>query len=145
MAATPETSDYTSIKERIHQTFDLAAAIQGQTKIEELKRFNLPLKPLAKFEGGLTNQEQLGILFDAKEYLELVDATGSSSASCRRCISASMHGRIIRDDKKGYINHNLPPIVKRLNLDIKDWLLRTQHFEQQYQILFAKKRRKPAT
>ncbi|MDZ7923853.1 MAG: hypothetical protein U5M23_07270 [Marinagarivorans sp.] len=128
MATTPEASDYTSIKERIYQKFDLAAAIQGQTKIEELKRFNLPLKPLAKFEGGLTNQEQLGILFDAKEYLELVDATG----------------RIIRNDKKGHINHNLPPILKRLNLNINDWLLRTQNFEQQYQTIFAKKRRKPA-
>ena len=33
----------------IYQTFDLAAAMQGQTKIEELKHFDLPLKPLAKF------------------------------------------------------------------------------------------------
>ena len=128
MATTPEESDFTSIKSRINQTFDLAAAIQSQTKMEELKHFNLPLKPLAKFEGNLTSQEQLGILFDAKEYLELVDITG----------------RIIRNDKKGSIKHNMPPILTRLNLDIKDWLLRTQHFEQEYQMLFAKKRRRKA-
>jgi hypothetical protein len=97
--------------------------------MEELKHFNLPLKPLATFEGNLTNQEQLGILFDATDYLELVDTTG----------------RIIRNDKKGSIKHNMPPILTRLNLDIKAWLLRTQHFEKEYQTLFAKERRRKAT
>jgi hypothetical protein len=95
MAKTPEESDFTSIKARINQSFDLATAIQSQTKIEELKHFNLPLKPLAKFEGNLTSQEQLGILFDAKDYLELVDTTGSSIASCNRCISAPLHVAVL--------------------------------------------------
>ena len=128
MATTPEESNFTSIKERINQSFDLATAIQSQTKIEELKHFNLPLKPLAKFEGNLTNHEQLGILFEATDYLELVDTTG----------------RIIRNDKKGSINQHMPRILSRLNLDIKAWLLRTQHFEQEYQTLFARKRRRKA-
>ena len=61
------------------------------------------------------------------DYIDLVDWTG----------------RIIRDDKRGAINSNLPPILERLNIDINAWLLQTQHFEQHYQALFSKRRKKP--
>ena len=127
MADTPEKSDYTSIKERIKPTFDLAESVKQQTALESIRHFDLPLKPLLKFEGGLKNTNQTGIMFDQIDYISLVDWTG----------------RIIRDDKRGAIAENLPPILKRLNVDIDAWLLQTQHFEQHYQALFSKRRQKP--
>ena len=122
MADTPENSDFTSVKERIDPEFDLAAAIEQQTHSESLRHFDLPLKPLAKFEGNLKLKAQAGIIFKAEDYLELVDMTG----------------RIIRTDKRGMINAALPPILERLNLDINAWLIRTQRFEQNYHQLFSK-------
>ena len=128
MADTPEASDFTSIKERIHPTFNLAASVKEQTALESIRHFDLPLKPLLNFEGNLKAIEQTGILFDQIDYINLVDWTG----------------RIIRDDKRGAISENLPPILARLNVDIEAWLLQTQHFEQHYQTLFAKRRKKRA-
>ena len=64
IADTPEVSDFTSIKERINPTFDLAEAIKQQTALESIRHFDLPLKPLLKLEGNLNNTEQAGIIFD---------------------------------------------------------------------------------
>ena len=122
MADTPEKSDYTSIKERITQQLDLATTIKQQTESESLRAFDLPLKPLAKLEGNLTLNMQNGIIFGAVEYLALVDATG----------------RIMRENKRGAISATLPPILERLNLDMDEWLIRTQAFEEHYQELFSK-------
>ena len=122
MADTPESSKFTSIKERINPQFDLAAAITQQIKSESLRYFDLPFKPLAMFDGDLKLGEQLGILFGAVDYLQLVDSTG----------------RIIREGKRGHISEKLPPILDRLNLDIEVWLIRTQSFERDYHQLFSK-------
>jgi len=46
------------------------------------------------------------IAFTLSDYCDLVDATG----------------RAIRDDKKGFINNGLPPILTRLGLDDVTWL-----------------------
>jgi hypothetical protein len=126
IADTPEVSDFTSIKERINPTFDLTEAIKQQTALESIRHFDLPLKPLLKFEGELNNTEQAGIIFDPVDYIKLVDWTG----------------RIIRDDKRGAITESLPPILTRLNIDIDAWMLQTQHFEQHYQALFSKRRQR---
>ncbi len=67
------------------------------------------------------------MMFDPVDYISLVDWTG----------------RIIRDDKRGAIAENVPPILERLNIDIDAWLLQAQHFEQHYQTLFSKRRQKP--
>jgi hypothetical protein len=94
---TPEESDYTSIKERIAPSFDLAKAIDDEIKQQRLQRFDLPLKPLAPFEGNVTFREQIGILFNLEDYLQLVDSTD----------------RMIRADKRGAIPINLPPILEK--------------------------------
>jgi hypothetical protein len=44
--------------------FDLAKAIDDEIKQQRLQRFDLPLKPLAQFEGNVTAREQIGILFN---------------------------------------------------------------------------------
>jgi len=126
MAATPEASDHTSIKERLHPQFDLAKAIQEQANLECLLNFNFPVKPLANFEGDVSNNEQQGILFSIKDYLELVDFTG----------------RIVRSNKRGSISPGLPSILVRLNLDQKTWLVQATNFEKIYHLLFSRRRRK---
>ena len=88
MATTPEKSDYTSIKERIKPSIHLQQAVEEQIQQGTLLSFNYPLKPLAKFEGDIKGQKQLGILFSLESYLQLV---ARSYASCIRDIRASMH------------------------------------------------------
>jgi len=49
-------------------------------------------------------------------HLELVDWTG----------------RILRDDKRGAIPENTPPILGRLNIETKHWLYLTKNFESPF-------------
>lgn len=123
MAETPETSNHTSIKERIQPQFDTDTAIKNQCDEQVLRSLNVPLKPLAKFEGDETLTYQIGIPFALKDYLELVDETG----------------RIIRQDKQGAIAEHLPPILKRLNLDGDNWLKQCRQFEKVYRTQFSKR------
>jgi len=113
MADTPEQSEHTSIRERLQPEFDLAQAIADQTECGDLFDFKSPLKPLLPFENRLTNELQSGILFSFTEYLALVDWTG----------------RIIRSDKRGYIDNALPPILDRLQITADQWRINTTQFE----------------
>ena len=91
MAKTPETSDYTSVKDRI------AKAIGGS-----VRKQHSHLKPLR----SRGQNPETAIPFDLSSYLELVDWTG----------------RIVRQDNKGHIPENLPPILDRLKIDPNEWL-----------------------
>jgi hypothetical protein len=113
IATSPEASSHTSIQERISPVFDLKQAIKFQLQCGDLLEFKTPLKPLLQFAEGLVNQSQAGILFAYQDYLELVDWTG----------------RIIRHDKREYIDHTLPPILNRLQISTEQWYLNTTQFE----------------
>ncbi len=76
MAKTPEQSDYTSIQERILQPENTCLRAFGE-------------------------QDDVGIPFDLKDYLELVD----------------WGGREIRHNKRGYIPAHTPPILTRLKMN----------------------------
>ena len=76
MAKTPEQSDYTSIQERI-------------------------LHPEGSWLRPFAEQDENGIPFDLKEYLQLVD----------------WGGREIKHNKRGYIPAQAPPILTRLRMD----------------------------
>ena len=58
MAATPESSEYTSIKERLQPAFDLKTPVKLQVQQQVLQSFDihagLTVKPLAKFESNVT-------------------------------------------------------------------------------------------
>jgi len=111
MADTPETSDYTSVQERISPTFELAQAIRGQSFNNAE---NIVVKPLLHFEGNIRNEVQKGILFSLSDYLQLVDWTG----------------RIVRNDKRGAIPRSTPPILTRLNISIDRWMVDSQQCEK---------------
>jgi REP element-mobilizing transposase RayT len=112
-ATSPETSDYTSIQERIQPVFQLDQAIDSQRSCGDLLYFKSPLKPLLHFADGLGDQTQRGIRFGYRDYLQLLDWTG----------------RIVRNDKRGYIDANLPPILTRLQIDPGQWNLNVTQFE----------------
>ncbi len=113
MASSPLTSTYTSIHERLQPTFHLSEAIKGQSQSGDLLDFKTPLKPLLHFGGECANQSHTGILFAFTDYLELLDWTG----------------RIVRDDKPGYIDNKLPPILQRLSISLEQWRLNATQFE----------------
>ena len=98
MADAPETSEHTSIKERVKPTLDLGKAIQEHQADKVLHGFSQPIKPMLHFDGYLRGTKQSGLPFSYEDYLTLVDTTG----------------RCIRQDKRGAIPQNLPPIFEEL-------------------------------
>ena len=64
-----------------------------------------------------------GIPFHLKDYIELVDWTG----------------RIIRSDKRGAINQQLPPILERLAIEPQQWLTLSTQFESRFKSLVGVK------
>ena len=68
------------------------------------------------FAGNPKEDMPKGLPFRLTDYLELVDWTG----------------RILRDDKRGAIPENTPPILGRLNIETKHWLYLTKNFESPF-------------
>jgi REP element-mobilizing transposase RayT len=143
-------SDYTSIQKRINKlinphkrtnkkqpsdsTIESSLHAHPETKPEPTqldfvimpKHFdpNQPpqLSPFAGNERKVTNEVAQndvhpdGIPFHLKDYLELVDWTG----------------RVLREDKRGAIAQDVPPILQQLNINPKIWLVQTKHFGSLY-------------
>lgn len=104
MAKTPESSEHTSIQQRINSSF------------------NNPIqqpKALMPFIGNPREPMPKGLPFRLEDYLNLVDYTG----------------RIIRDDKRGAISIDLPPILERLDIEPKQWLYMATQFESKFKSL----------
>ena len=97
----------------IQPEFDLQQAIDDQTECGDLLDFRAPLKPLLHFENRPENEPQTGILINFEEYLALVDWTG----------------RIVRSDKRAYIDSDLPRILDRLQITLDQWRINTTQFE----------------
>ena len=89
MAKTPEISDFTSIKLRIE------AAIKGEQP-----------NTLLPFVGNEHKAMPKGLMFNAKDYLQLVDDTG----------------RIVRADKRGSMSQESAKILNRLNISQENWI-----------------------
>ena len=99
MADTPETSEFTSIKQRI----DDKKKEGGRPKKDSmsLEQSGLSLKEFLSKGDYLQDQ----IPFHYQDYLDLVDWSG----------------RAIRSDKRGAIDPHLPPILTRLGIDPEHW------------------------
>ena len=74
-----------------------------------------------KSEGNIKNEEQTRILFNADDYLELVDYTG----------------RIVKKGKCGAIDPLTPPILNWLNLNTEEWLARSCAFAKKLSPVFC--------
>ena len=75
----------------------------------------------------ITQATQTGIPFSWEDYVVLVDWTG----------------RVVREDKRGAINNQLPPILERLSIETNIWIKNATQFEQQHKQQF--RRRKTAS
>jgi hypothetical protein len=109
LATTPETSAHTSVQRRI----DKAQRTQIPTRIDQQPEQLLP------FVGNPRNDRPAGLPFRLNDYLELVDWSG----------------RILREDKKGAISEELPAILQRLQLDVRNWCYLTRNFEHPFKHL----------
>jgi hypothetical protein len=102
MADTPETSNHTSIQKRI-------SAVQNPDTASSPKQ---PAS-LLPFAGNPRKEMPKGLPFRLVDYLELVDWTG----------------RIMREDKRGYIDSSTPPVLQRINIEPEHWIYLTNNFE----------------
>jgi putative transposase len=118
---TPETSDYTSIQERL---MAVAKNVKNSSDARKLSRShqsktNTP-EPTAQLLPFIDNERQHrahpGIPFPLEDYIELIDWTG----------------RAIRDDKKGAIPGHIAPILERLQLNDREWLSNVTHFGSRF-------------
>uniref|UniRef100_UPI003D0C1DF3 transposase n=1 Tax=Sedimenticola sp. TaxID=1940285 RepID=UPI003D0C1DF3 len=106
IAKTPETSDYTSIQDRVHKAQQAHSANHPQQQP----------KHLMPFTGNPRQEMPMGLPFRLTDYLELVDWTG----------------RAMLDSKKGAIPAEIPPILSRMQIDPKHWLYMTRQFESRF-------------
>ena len=106
IAQTPEQSEFTSIKERTQ----VIKSSPGY-----LDEPNTPAG-LLPFAGYPCQDMPKGLPFRLKDYLELADWTGRS----------------ILNNKCGYIQGHIPPVLDRLQINPKHWLYMTQHFESRF-------------
>jgi len=103
MSKTPETSEHTSIKNRIE-----TAVIACHPNDKRQQPSNL-----YPFVGNTRKDMPDGLPFKLNDYIALVDWTGKQS----------------RNDKCGKIDANLPPLLNRLNFEAENWLHLSTHFE----------------
>ncbi len=108
MAASIETSEYTSAYERVH-------GIAHQN--EDTSKYHFIKKPLFAFSADKHTNHEQGIPFSLLDYIELVDWSG----------------RILRDGKRGVISSTHPKLLARLGLEVDSWLSLTRNFAKEYQ------------
>ena len=106
IAKTPESSIHTTVRQRIKKAKKAFNPNHPQQQPAEL----MP------FAGNPRTSMPHGLPFRLTDYLELVDWTG----------------RIMRNDKRGFIPDNLQPILVRLGIETKQWQYLTQNFESPF-------------
>ena len=112
MANRPENSDYTSLQDR------LGITPKEPPQPEELQTDpDRPQAELMSFAGVINETTPANVLpHNFADYVALVDWTG----------------RAMREDKRGYIPDNLPPILQRLNIEPEQWLKATKGIERHF-------------
>lgn len=89
------------------------------TSIKQRIQYILDNKQPASLLPFLGNSQSIvgkGLVFCVKEYIELVDITG----------------RCIREDKKGFIESELPSILARLKIRDHNWLIMSKRFTKTF-------------
>lgn len=121
-------SDFTSVQQRLFEiskerkrkaTLDtaLVARVEVQEKLkDELGVQGQPEAPLMAFSGSVHTPIHSALPFAEADYLELVDKTG----------------RVVREDKRGFIKEKIPRLVSQYNLDPEQWLKNVKQFHRRY-------------
>jgi REP element-mobilizing transposase RayT len=120
VSETPETSDYTSIQERLMAIAKKAKNNNTSKSSKPHNRNTNAIMPAVRLLPFIDNDRQqrykTGIPFPLKDYVELIDWTG----------------RAVRDDKKGAIPDHIAPILERLQLNEREWLTNVTHFGSRF-------------
>jgi len=109
IAETPETSDFTSVQQRIAAWKDRPKTTRNDEIRPERgnkKSLEATIIKLMKFSEDTEESPENTIPYSTTDYLELVDWSG----------------RAIIEGKKGFIPDHLPPILQRLKLDPAQYL-----------------------
>jgi len=117
IAKTPEDSNYISIRRRIRTLQSASESSAGGENAEP----NIPPAPtqppeLYPFVGGVREGLPEGLPVHLADYLELINWTG----------------RAVRDDKRGAIAEELPPILERIGITRAAWLQLAKDFETHF-------------
>jgi len=120
IAETPGDSDYTWIQRRIRilqAASEPSETTSGAAAVEQAPP-PPPTQPpeLYPFVGGVREAMPEGLPFHLADYLELVNWTG----------------RAVREDKRGAIADDLPPILDRLGIGSQAWLHLASEFETHF-------------
>jgi hypothetical protein len=106
MAETPETSDYTSIQQRILEQEPEIAKLDSKTAARLPEDLQSAIGTLMPFSDGRPEEAERTIPYEFQDYLELVDWSGR----------AIVHG------KRGSIPDDLPPILERLSINPEQYV-----------------------
>ena len=121
-------SDFTSIQQRLFDTVKhkpiktqeekaLAKRVNNQREVKQrLNLDKLPEAPLMPFDGSAHTSVNVALPFTKQDYFELVDTTG----------------RVIREDKRGFIHQEVPAILWRIGVKPDKWLEQVKNFSRRY-------------
>ncbi len=107
--------DLNPIRAKMAQLPEQSEHTSIKTRIESAQQGKQP-KSLARFAGCPRQHMPKGVPLELKSYIELVELTG----------------RCIREDKRGHIPHEQQPILARLNITPKNWLIITTQFDRAF-------------
>jgi len=116
IANTPESSDFTSIQDRINM---LIKQLNGKSTIQEnCNEVMQPsyLMPFANNQKRCGKGAVVAIDFSLSDYLQLIDSTG----------------RIIREDKRGAIPEDIAPILTRIDLNPRAWMSMVKNLQNSF-------------
>ncbi|GAB1262625.1 transposase [Aurantivibrio plasticivorans] len=111
--------DLNPVRARIAHTPETSEHTAIKQRLDTLKTEQIQPSTLFPFVGNPREPMPEGLPFRLLDYLELVEWSG----------------RIIREDKRGFIDQDLPPILERLCIAPEQWLTLTTQFEQQCKTL----------
>ncbi|MCX2781363.1 hypothetical protein OQJ63_16840, partial [Microbulbifer thermotolerans] len=97
--------DLNPIRAKIADTPETSGYTSIQRRISAVQDGKQP-QQLFPFAGNPREPMPMGLPFHVQDYLELVDWSG----------------RCLREDKRGAIDEQLPPILERLQIDPRHWL-----------------------
>ncbi|WP_026244559.1 hypothetical protein [Dasania marina] len=117
--------DLNPIRAKLAKTPEYSPHTSIKKRINAIKQQQCQPKALARFIGNPREPMPQGIPFHLKDYIELVDWTG----------------RDIRNDKRGAINQQLPPILERFAIEPQQWLTLSTQFESRFKSLVGAKQK----
>ena len=106
-------------REHSYSQFTRLVHFGNEFAVAELYRGKLlPEAPLMAFDGSIHTPLCAALPFTQADYFELVDETG----------------RVIREDKRGFISGSVPPILSRFGIAPDHWIKQVKRFRTRYGI-----------